>query len=197
MSTLIKYTHGYTIADNRLLCGTNLSLKAKALYIYLDSKPNRWNFSVVGIASEMKESKNTVNAILTELEELQLLKRRQLKDGSDFGRMVYCLYNVIDSLVVTTRGRIPKERNSKDIEERKEVFRQQCGVAYKKLNGKMSPTLAKKFFDYWTEKTLGGKKMRFELQTVFEHKKRMETFITNDKSFNGNKTKKELTTKNT
>jgi hypothetical protein len=37
------------------------------------------------------------------------------------------------------------------------------------------------FFDYWTEHNEGGKKMRFEMEKVFDIKKRLNTFLRNDK----------------
>lgn len=52
------------------------------------------------------------------------------------------------------------------------------------------------FFDYWTEKNPSGKKMRFEMQKVFDVKKRLATWKRNDKkSFNGI-TKKQQHTEN-
>jgi uncharacterized protein YdaU (DUF1376 family) len=39
----------------------------------------------------------------------------------------------------------------------------------------------KAFFEYWSEKTHGGKKMRFELQKTWEVKKRLATWARNEK----------------
>ena len=36
------------------------------------------------------------------------------------------------------------------------------------------------FYDYWTEKTPGGKKMKFELQKTWEVKKRLMTWAKNE-----------------
>lgn len=199
MGTLVKYTNGYTVVDNRLLLATNLSLKAKAMYIYLDSKPNRWNFSVRGIASEMKEGRDTVNSVLNELEELKLLKRRQLKTGDEtFGRMVYCLYNPVDSAIVTNRfGQKSYGKKTKTVKERQEIFRKKCLEVYETKKDRMSHGLAKQFYEYWTEQTYAGKTMRFETQTAFDISRRMDTFIRNEKKFGKTNNKKELSTKNT
>lgn len=41
------------------------------------------------------------------------------------------------------------------------------------------------FFDYWTECNEGGKKMRFEMEKVFERKKRLTTWKQREKNYNG------------
>lgn len=43
------------------------------------------------------------------------------------------------------------------------------------------------FCNYWTEHNEGGKKMRFEMQKVFDIKRRMTTWVNNNKKFNSNK----------
>jgi hypothetical protein len=40
------------------------------------------------------------------------------------------------------------------------------------------------FVNYWTEKTLSGKKMKFQLQKTFEVKKRMATWLSNKQKWN-------------
>lgn len=41
------------------------------------------------------------------------------------------------------------------------------------------------FYDYWTEKNEGGRKMRFEMQKVFDIQKRLVTWHNNEKKSNG------------
>src|SRR5690242_4097779 len=43
------------------------------------------------------------------------------------------------------------------------------------------------FFDYWTESNEGGRKMRFEMQKVFDIKRRLRTWYKNNNRFNGNR----------
>jgi hypothetical protein len=44
-----------------------------------------------------------------------------------------------------------------------------------------------KFFDYWTEKNHSGKKMRFEMEKVFDVKRRFSTWQSNNKKWNDGK----------
>lgn len=66
-----------------------------------------------------------------------------------------------------------------DMELRKEKFYQSL-VPYVAKYGK---DMVRAFYDYWTEKTLGGRKMRFEKQQAFEISKRLATWQKHDLSY--------------
>lgn len=66
-----------------------------------------------------------------------------------------------------------------DMELRKEKFYQSL-VPYVAKYGK---DMVRAFYDYWTEKTYGGRKMRFEKQPAFEIPKRLATWQKNDLSY--------------
>lgn len=66
-----------------------------------------------------------------------------------------------------------------DMEFRKEKFYQSL-VPYVTKYGK---DMVRSFYDYWTEKTYGGRKMRFEKQQAFEISKRLATWQKNDLSY--------------
>ena len=66
-----------------------------------------------------------------------------------------------------------------DMEFRKEKFYQSL-VPYVTKYGK---DMVRAFYDYWTEKTYGGRKMRFEKQQAFEISKRLATWQKNDLSY--------------
>lgn len=66
-----------------------------------------------------------------------------------------------------------------DMELRKEKFIQSL-VPYVAKYGK---DMVRAFYDYWTEKTYGGRKMRFEKQPAFEIPKRLATWQKHDLSY--------------
>lgn len=66
-----------------------------------------------------------------------------------------------------------------DMELRKEKFYQSL-VPYVAKYGK---DMVRAFYDYWTEKTLGGRKMRFEKQQAFEISKRLAIWQKHDLSY--------------
>lgn len=59
--------------------------------------------------------------------------------------------------------------------DREKAFRFECHTLF---NGYTTQTL-KQFCDYWTEKSPNSKKMRFEMQKVFDMKRRMATWVAN------------------
>jgi len=67
-----------------LLNSKEISLKAKGLFAYIQSKPKDWKFSVDMIATQMKEGREAIRSALKELEEAGYLKRipkRNEKNG--------------------------------------------------------------------------------------------------------------------
>lgn len=66
-----------------------------------------------------------------------------------------------------------------DMELREEKFYQSL-VPYVAKYGK---DMVRAFYDYWTEKTYGGRKMRFEKQQAFEISKRLATWQKHDLSY--------------
>ena len=74
----------------------------------------------------------------------------------------------------------------KPIEERKREF------IYKMLDLKnlYSSDIKTDFTNYWTEKNINGKKMRFEMQKTWDLKKRLDTWVKRSKQYNkGNEPK--------
>lgn len=67
----------YTTMSNYHLKDKKLSLKAKGLLSMMLSLPDEWHYSVKGLKGICKESVNTINGILNELEENNYLVRRR------------------------------------------------------------------------------------------------------------------------
>ena len=67
------------------------------------------------------------------------------------------------------------------IETREIEFRDKL-IPYIDTYGK---EMLRAFYDYWTEKNEGGKKMKFEMQKVFEIEKRLRTWSNNNFQNNG------------
>lgn len=66
---------------NELLCDKNISLKAKGLWAYIQSKPNDYDFSSERIVEETKEEVRGIQNTLKELEEAGYLKRDRQQNG--------------------------------------------------------------------------------------------------------------------
>jgi DNA-binding MarR family transcriptional regulator len=70
----------YGVIPNEILNSEKLSLKAKGLFAYLQSKPNEWKFSISRMSSQLKEGKDAIRDAIKELEKFGLLKRIPVKD---------------------------------------------------------------------------------------------------------------------
>ena len=83
---------------------------------------------------------------------------------------------------------ISKEsNNNNNIKEREEQFSIEIcalGLEYKPM---IDPEIIKAFISHWTEPNRSGKKMKFELQQTWDHKRRLDTWIRNNKQWNKEK----------
>lgn len=64
----LKISEQYGVIPNSVLHDAELSLKAKGLYGYIQSKPDGWEFSAERIMNECKDGLESVRAGLRELE---------------------------------------------------------------------------------------------------------------------------------
>lgn len=82
----------YATTPNHILNDPNLSLKAKWLRWYIQSKPDWWEFSVKRIAYQTKDGEKAVRAWIKELEEYWYLVRNAVrKPNWDFWWYNYTL----------------------------------------------------------------------------------------------------------
>jgi hypothetical protein len=77
----------------------------------------------------------------------------------------------------------PDAANAATIANRKDKFYQSLVPFVEKYPKEM----IREFFDYWSELTRSGVKMRFELQKTWELSLRLSTWARRDKEFTGNK----------
>lgn len=98
---------------NAIIFASNLSLKAKGLWLYMNAKPEGWYFASERIAEECSDGITSVRAALKELADAGLLSWKKQGDG----RVVYTLENESALLVENpksenlTLGADPKLEN--------------------------------------------------------------------------------------
>lgn len=74
----------FGIVPNELLNNNAISMKAKGLFAFMQSKPEGWNFSVEKIVFQCKESKLSISDALRELENFGFLVRKKQQTGKGF-----------------------------------------------------------------------------------------------------------------
>ena len=91
MASKLKIINRFGIAPNDLLNREDLSLKAKGLYVYIQSKPDGWNFSVEKIALQTSDGVESITTAIKELESMRYLKRQKYQDEKGFWGIEYIL----------------------------------------------------------------------------------------------------------
>jgi hypothetical protein len=118
---LIKIQRFFGAVPNELLNNPDISFKAKGLYAYLNSKPDNWDFSVEGIASQVKEGIDSVRAGIHELEKFGYLKRVKYQNEKGFWEIDYMLFEDPTEeesyLGKSNEGEHPKQYKKEDIKK--------------------------------------------------------------------------------
>lgn len=87
--------NNFTTVNNYLIRDENLTLKDKGMMVVLLSLPETWEYSVLGLETICKESKNTINDILNNLEKYEYLERGKVRDEKGrFKEWKYDIYEI-------------------------------------------------------------------------------------------------------
>lgn len=123
------------------------------------------------LAKELGLTPQQVRTVLNKLKDTSELNITSTTKGTLIEVINYNTYQVSDTPIkpITKTPR-------KTIEEREVEFRDSL-VEYVDKYGK---AMIRAFFEYWTEKKPKGKKMRFEMQKVFDINKRLVTWSSKD-----------------
>jgi len=86
----------------------------------------------------------------------------------------------IESVSITLKDK-DQDKDQDKVTEKERHFIDFCKKVYKKYN--ISDVMLVDFINYWTEMNPDGKKMRFEMEKVFDHKKRLVKWRDNNKKW--------------
>ncbi len=89
MSEIKKRDKGYTQVSNTLLMDKTISLKAKGLFAFMDSKPDGWNFTIRSMAEQLKEGEDSIKSAIKELKQAGYIRYHKQSDG-------HGIYELID-----------------------------------------------------------------------------------------------------
>ena len=90
----IKKTNNYTVMCNYHLRDKKLSYKAKGLLSFMLSLPDDWDYSLNGLCSISKESKDGIRAILKELQINKYLKIEKTRGNKGYFEYNYLIYEI-------------------------------------------------------------------------------------------------------
>lgn len=103
-----KLDSNYTVVSNNIL-NSKLSLKAIGLYLYMVSKPDDWEFSVRGMAAQLKDGESSVRSALAELENALFLHRERVRDEK--GKLGDIQYHITDRPLEKPNVENPTQEN--------------------------------------------------------------------------------------
>ena len=88
----INRRHGYTVIFRSVAQDSRLSLKARGLFLLMQSLPDDWSYSISGLAAKANTGKDTIRSALKELTDVGYLVKEQAHDsGGKFTRNVFIL----------------------------------------------------------------------------------------------------------
>lgn len=88
----VNKNRNYTTISKYHLQDKNLSLKAKGLLSMMLSLPDDWDYSVRGLSVICKETKDTINGILNELEKNNYLERKKIYINGKISEWEYNIF---------------------------------------------------------------------------------------------------------
>ncbi len=106
----IEKNKNYTVMSNYHLRDRDLSYKAKGLLSFMLSLPEDWDYSLAGLCSISKESRDRIRSILKELQEhhyVEIEKVRGDKGYFEYNYLIYEIPHFID---------LENEQNNPDME---------------------------------------------------------------------------------
>lgn len=89
----LKVMNQFGVAPNSLLNNPDISLKAKGLFAFMQSKPENWDFTVKNIESQSKEGIDSIRSAILELESAGYLVRRRYQVEKGHWQVEYQLYD--------------------------------------------------------------------------------------------------------
>ena len=97
----IKKEKDFVQIPNSILTSPDISLKAKGILALMLSLPDNWKFSIEGIVSKCKESKECIGNAIKELESAGYVKRTMIR--GDDGKITGMEYEIFEeSYAITT-----------------------------------------------------------------------------------------------
>jgi len=87
--TKTKINGNFGVAPNELLNDSSISLKAKGLYVYMQSKPEDWVFSLDRIAYQNRDGKDSVRNAIYELMQSGYLSKEKMFNANGGSLSIY------------------------------------------------------------------------------------------------------------
>lgn len=177
----VEKNTNYTTMCNEHLKDMNLSLKAKGLLSIMLSLPDEWYYSVKGLKAICKESINTINGILQELEENDYLLRNRVYCNGKISEWEYVIFESKENKKLYLENLDIKNEDieNEDIEN-EDVYKYTKQSNTKELSTNKSST--KKYKETYVsilDSYTTNEELKESLQSFIEMRKKMKGFTVN------------------
>ncbi len=202
MSWKLLVHNRYWTIPNEILNNPDISFKAKWLWVFIQSKPDWWNFSIERISLQTKDWINSVSNWIKELENQWLLERKKFQNSKWYWEIEYNLYiskNNKNPTLENRRQENPMKENyinnskkdlsKKDIVKNKHIYKIDFEIIkeeYKFLNHKDVEELFLEFLEIRKQKKAINSERaiklllkKLEWKSKLEIKKMIENAILN------------------
>lgn len=172
----VEKNTNYSTMCNEHLKDMNLSLKAKGLLSIMLSLPDEWHYSVKGLKSICRESINTINGILQELEENGYLLRNRIYCNGKISEWEYVIFESKENKKLYLEN---LDIKNEDIENR-DVYKYTKQSNTKELSTNKSST--KKYKETYVsilDSYTTNEELKESLQSFIEMRKKMKGFTVN------------------
>ena len=177
----VEKNTNYSTMCNEHLKDMNLSLKAKGLLSIMLSLPDEWHYSVKGLKSICRESINTINGIIQELEENGYLLRNRIYCNGKISEWEYVIFESKENKKLYLENLDIKNEDieNEDIEN-EDVYKYTKQSNTKELSTNKSST--KKYKETYVsilDSYTTNEELKESLQSFIEMRKKMKGFTVN------------------
>ena len=161
-----KVKNPWGSAPNTLLNDKHISLKAKGLYTFMESKAGGWVFSASRLEKLLKESRKSILTAMSELKDNGWLSYKKNKDGSG-------VYELLGSYVAESPFVMPQSQNAPNPKSQNDTVPKGDSISKKEkaLSSKKDYSSEKNRFDVVREKYPGRKRgLDTEFDNFIKHK---------------------------
>ena len=177
----VEKNTNYSTMCNEHLKDMNVSLKAKGLLSIMLSLPDEWHYSVKGLKSICRESINTINGIIQELEENGYLLRNRIYCNGKISEWEYVIFESKENKKLYLENLDIKNEDieNEDIEN-EDVYKYTKQSNTKELSTNKSST--KKYKETYVsilDSYTTNEELKESLQSFIEMRKKMKGFTVN------------------
>lgn len=188
MTKVFKQRCDFTQISNELISNNKISCKAKAVYCYLYSRPEGWEYYITEICKNFKEKIDTIRSAIHELEQLGYVERQRLRrsdgtlGGFDFFIRTTTEKTTLDipphgkksTMVKTNTNNTNKEIILTNINNTniKEIYKEKFDLFYSEYPLKKSKVQAEKKFNQLMKESKDKENLFDEIMKGLEKYKR-------------------------